>query len=117
MVKTPVRVGGHVVGYHDGSTFFRSFDSRRHVLRVPVPSLSLDDHALVELQRDGVTRAEFTDSSTGDVYLAALSAFWEHGYPVERGYGSQHALPLSAFFVVSTSQPSLPGFVYSESEA
>lgn len=108
-MKVPVRAGGHVVGHHDGSTFFRTFHPSKHVLREPSPSLAVDVGVLGELERAGVTACQFTDSTTGDAYVAPLVAFWEHGFLVDRGFGAQRALPLLAFFHVSTSQPWLPG--------
>jgi len=98
---------GRVVGYHDGATYYRTVKPE-HVLRHP-HALAIDEGVLRSLADDGITRVILTSSDGETVYHAPTSAFWEYGVELDRGHGRQRALPLTAFFVVTVSQPSLPG--------
>jgi len=111
-MKRPVRNGDRVVGFVEGDTFFQRLRPE-HLLHSPL-SVAKSEGALRTAQRLGTTRYQGTLTSTGEVFITPLGAFWgPYSFEVSRsGYEVQRALPLTAFHTMSVSESSrrFPGW-------
>ena len=87
---------GHVVGTLRGDTFYKSVYGSRHMLRKP-QAWALDKQALEDAKRAGAVYVQIVDNETGTVYRAPVSHILEAGFDLNRGYGSQIALPLAGW--------------------
>lgn len=97
---------GHVVGTLRGDTFYKSVYGSRHMLRKP-QAWALDKQALEDAKRAGAVYVQIVDNETGVIYRAAVSHVLENGFDLNRGYGSQIALPLAGW-TRHTKSRSLP---------
>ena len=108
---TPVRhlvrlPNGKAVGYHDGSTFYRTLQPQ-HFTTVP-HGVAVAVEVLEGLRAAGVTWVHFESAADGTTYLAPLEAFFRYGLPIQRGYGPQLLLEVRQFFTVAVGQLPLP---------
>ena len=96
---TPVyRSDGRAVGRVEGGVFRRVMRSTVHQLQRP-PAWAADVDALDQARAAGATRVEIFDRDTGATYAADLADFYRRGVRVDRGYGTQLALPLACWSV------------------
>lgn len=114
-MRTLVRVGGRVAGHVEGSTFYRVVRPS-HILKHP-PALCQDVAVLEQARALGAVDYVAAVTGSGVTYTTLLATFWERGFELDRGYGRQLALPLSAFFVTTLSQPGLPGLGFTSSSS
>ena len=97
---------GHIVGTLRGNTFYKSVHGSRHMLQKP-PAWCMDKEALLRAQQAGAAFVQIVDNETGVIYRAAVSHVLENGFDLNRGYGSQIALPLAGW-TRHTKSRSLP---------
>lgn len=98
---------GHISGRVSGDTFCRTIHNN-HVLRVP-PALAMDVSVCDQLTAWGVTRLEFRNKDTGEIFRASLSHFLEKSFEFNRGYGAQRALPLTGWILERPGGTRKPG--------
>lgn len=81
----------------DGDTLRRTIDDNERLLvQFPKLALAVPVGVLLMAERAGVQWVLLTDEN-GQQYRARLDAFWKRpSFTVDRGYGRQRALPLSA---------------------
>jgi len=87
---------GHIIGTLRGNTFYKSVYGSRHMLQKP-PAWCMDKAALLRAQEAGAAFVQIVDNETGAVYRAPVSHILEAGFDLNRGYGSQIALPLAGW--------------------
>jgi len=92
------------IGEIKGDVLQKKVKSSRHLLRVP-PSWAIDLQVLRRAENAGVRHVRIYDTETGTIYQADLWKFMRQGFPVNRGYGEQVALPLDLFEVFRPGQP------------
>ena len=108
-MKRLVRDGDVVVGYVEGDIFHQRLKPE-HLLHSP-SAVAKSESVLRDAQRLGAVHYCGTLTSTGEMFVAPLSAFYgPHAFSFDRGYGKQNALPLDAFHTVTVSESSQLGF-------
>jgi len=81
-------------------------DNARQILQKPKQALCVPTDILREAQRRGAEHVVIVDEH-GKRYAAPLARFWQPpSFEVNRGWGVQRALPLSA--MVETNKPEQP---------
>lgn len=92
----PIMVRGRISGFYMKRTreYYRRVDGSRHFLRKP-PSITNDVDALAQAERLGADRVRIVDSETGFEYLCIVAVIRDYGFPIDRGYGQQIALPFA----------------------
>jgi excisionase family DNA binding protein len=88
------RPGGVLVERLEHVELVKKVSARSHMLRKPV-GWALDVGVLREAERCGATLVRIEDRDSGRGFVASLTAFYEHGFPLRRGYGEQRGLQLS----------------------
>lgn len=87
-----------------GDVFVKSL-RQEHILRTP-PAIAVSSEVLAELRSAGC-RAVECQVDDGRVLTAPLTAFFERGFELERGFGRQVALPLRFWAQHDAEQPRL----------
>jgi hypothetical protein len=87
---------GRAIGYVKGNTFYKTVAASRHFLRTP-PAIAFDTCSLEAAQRAGAEKVIVKDKESGVSFRAQISYILEKGFPVNRGFGEQIALPLAGF--------------------
>lgn len=97
---TQIFVGGKQkpVGFVKRDCFYKNFRASVHMLRKP-PAIAFDVESLDMAEQAGAVRVQVTDTETGTMYRANLAHIRENGFPFNRGFGEQVALPLSGWTV------------------
>lgn len=90
--KLSIRANGRVVGAVVGNEFKKTIHTN-WILRTP-PALASDVQALHDAERLGAVYCVFTNADTGVIYRASIAKIFDMGFPVNRGFGEQIALPL-----------------------
>jgi hypothetical protein len=105
---TPVYLpdGKTVVGYVRSGRFHKTICGSRHFLQRPY-ALGFDVSTLDQAQAAGAFIVVVLDSETGKTYTASIDDIRRRGFVVQRGYGRQIALPLSAYSVSGDEPKSL----------
>lgn len=109
----PIMIRGRVSGFYMERTreYYRRVDGSRHFLRKP-PAITNDIDALGEAERLGADRVRIVDSETGNEYLCAIPIIRDYGFPIDRGYGQQIALPFAYWIKTgpdgTVTPPTLP---------
>jgi|688.fasta_scaffold58639_3 hypothetical protein len=109
----PITVAGRVSGFYMERTreYYRKVDGSRHFLRKPAV-ITNDVAALAEAERLGADRVRIVDSETGNEYTCAIAVIRDYGFPVDRGYGRQIALPFGYWIQTAAdgtiTAPTLP---------
>ncbi|MBI1795180.1 MAG: hypothetical protein HYR70_13465 [Chloroflexi bacterium] len=91
--KTKIKVNGRIVGQIVGDEFRKNIHTN-WILRTP-PAIANDVQALHDAENAGAAYCVFTNTDTGIIYRTTISKIWDMGFPVNRGFGEQIALPLS----------------------
>ena len=79
-----------------------------HQLQRP-PAWAADVDALDQARAAGASQVEIFDRDTGATYAADLADFYRRGVTVNRGHGSQLALPLAYWTVTGGRMTGRPG--------
>lgn len=95
--KKVYNIQGKVCGVIEGEILRRKI-RENHILRQP-PALCFDSAIIEEAEAFGVKDVEVTSVDDGKVYRTPLSAFREHGFNFNRGFGLQIGLVLSRWEV------------------
>jgi hypothetical protein len=90
---TNIRVGNRIVGSVKDGVFIKTVKASKHFLRVP-PAIAFDIDSLKRASEAGAHYVRVIDTDSNRVYVAPISAIWQKGIQVDRGYGRQIALPL-----------------------
>lgn len=105
--KIPIRVNNKIVGTVDGKLFLKKVSGSIHFLRVP-PAISFDKQSLKSAYDYGATDVNVTDRETGISYCASIVDIYSNGFVVERGFGTQIALPMDRWKKIEPNvQPEL----------
>lgn len=107
--SVPIRnAAGRVVGvvrtFSDRRVLFRCVDERLHRLRHPA-AWAQDREVLDQARRAGAEAVVLEDRYAARRWAAPLDAFEEHGFGLDRGHGSQVALPLDRWRVEDLRGP------------
>ena len=94
----PVKVGNKTYGILFGDTFRKTIKGSRHLLHKPA-AICLDSDALDRAVAAGATRVEVVDTETGTTYSQTIAQVKRAGFVIDRGWGIQLALVLSAWQV------------------
>ena len=100
--NTKIRVGRRVVGEVRGEVFHKSVYGSKHFLRVP-PSIANDVSVLQDAEQAGAVWVHIRDKENDQTYKATITHIREKGFPVNRGWGKQIALPMNGW--IKTGQP------------
>ena len=84
---------GKAVGSVIGKKFIKKLDSRKHFLKVP-PAIAFDVSSINKAERYGATILSVFDTHKKVFYTAQIKSLQENGMNINRGFGSQIALPL-----------------------
>ena len=84
---------GKAVGTVIGKKFIKKLDSRKHFLKVP-PAIAFDVSSIKKAERYGATILSVFDTYKKVFYTAQIKSLQENGININRGFGSQIALPL-----------------------
>jgi len=98
--------GGLLVTGDTGTELVKRASARFHQLRVP-RGWACDVGVLRQAEEGGAVRVRIHDTDSGREYVAALTAFREHGFPVRRGFGEQRGLELTFWRLEDPAQPQL----------
>lgn len=90
-----------------GGVLRKTIHGQRHILRNP-PAIAFDVAIVDAAQQAGATEVEVTDSDSGRQFWCTLSAFREHAFELNRGFGCQLALPLTRWVIRASDQADLP---------
>ena len=98
---------GKPVGHVDIKTgiFHKTCRASLHMLRKPA-GWALDVGSLDEAERAGAHTVEITDAEANKTYVASIRQIRSAGILLDRGFGQQFALPLTAWVVRDPLQPS-----------
>lgn len=105
-MASPIYVNGKVVGRVVGGVFFKSVRGSAHFLRVP-PAIAFDVSSLDDAEKAGARGVSVVDKETGTTYQATMKVIREDGFPVNRGHGSQIALPMDKWVKSGSKQLSM----------
>lgn len=100
----PVRLpdGRHAGCWRHG-TLLLSQHRAKHLLQRP-PALAFHADLLRE-QRTGLQEIMAVDRDAGTWRAIRIEDFERHAFPVSRGYGPQHACPLSRWRILGGTRP------------
>ncbi len=96
---------GRVIGKVEHDTFKKNIQGSKHILHTP-PAIGFDVYALEQAEQAGAVRVQVYDKETRTTYRATMRQVWELGVKLNRGYGRQIALPLSAWEKRTPGKPS-----------
>lgn len=91
---------GRILGRVYGHTYKRTLTDGQ-ILRKP-PAIAISQDVVDKLAAMGVVDLIMTNRDTGVTYKTTLAHFQEAGFPLDRGYGKQVALPLYGWVTTST---------------
>lgn len=92
-----IYVGGVVVGFVEGDTFYKSINSQDHILHTP-PAIAFAETSLDDAADVGAIWVQVFVKDKNKVYTASIKRIWEDGFAIERaGFEKQRALPLTKF--------------------
>ena len=100
--NTKIRVGRRVVGEVRGDTFHKSVYGSKHFLRVP-QAIANDVKVLNDAEKAGARWVQILEKESGETYKASIAHIRESGFPINRGFGKQIALPLNGW--IKSGQP------------
>ncbi len=89
--KAPRTEAGRPIGTIEGTTWKKRVKGSKHFLRAPA-GIAADLTALAEASSLGATSVEVEDLETQATYTAPISAFFQHGVVIDRGFGRQRVL-------------------------
>lgn len=116
LTGNPITIRNKVSGFfmERDKTYYRKVLGSRHFLRKP-PAITNDVDALAEAERLGADRVRIVDAETGIEYTCILAVVRDYGFPIDRGYGKQIALPFAYWVKVAPdgaiTPPTLPKVV------
>ena len=99
-----IKVGNKTYGILFGDTFRKTCKGSKHFLRKP-EAICLDSDALDRAVAAGATRVEVVDTETGTTYSQTIAHVQRAGFVIDRGWGVQLALVLSAWQVHKQGEP------------
>ena len=100
------RVAGRLELWRGRLSLLKVVRARRHMLRRP-PAWAVDERVLQQAQAAGAELVVIHDRESGATHWAPLTRLFSDGFVVERGHGSQRALPLSRWTTERPGQPQL----------
>ena len=99
-----IKVGGKTYGILYGDIFRKVCKASKHFLRRP-PAICLDSDALDRAVAAGAVKVEVVDQESGITYSQTIAHFKRAGFVIDRGWGLQLALVLSAWQVQKPGDP------------
>lgn len=105
---TTILIGNRIVGKVQNGVFLKKVKASVHFLHTP-PAITFDVSSLRDAENAGAQLVMVIDKETGNEYQADLSVIWRKGFELDRGHGSQIALPLCKWSVSSGMQMGLWG--------
>jgi len=94
--STRITAGSKTFGIVQGDELRKSVFGSKHFLRKP-PAIAFDKGALDRAEAAGAVRVRVVDQETGTVYSATIAHIRRAGLEIDRGWGTQLALPLESF--------------------
>ena len=96
--RIPIYIAGkkRPVGHVEGDVFHKNIRFSEHALRRP-PAIAFDVQSLEDAEQAGARRVHVRDTETNTVYKSTMSQIWRAGFDLDRGFGKQRALILSAW--------------------
>ena len=94
--NTKIRVGRRVVGEVRGDVFHKSVYASKHFLREP-RAIANDITVLQDAEQAGAVWVHIRDKESGQIYKATIAHIRESGFPINRGWGKQIALPMNGW--------------------
>jgi hypothetical protein len=99
-----IKVGGKTYGIIYGDILRKTVKASKHFLHKPA-AICLDSDALDRAVAAGATRIEVVDTETGTTYSQTIAHVKRAGFVIDRGWGLQLALVLSAWQVHKRGEP------------
>ena len=93
---TKMRIGRRVIGEVREDIFHKSVNGSKHFLRVP-KAIANDIKVLNEAEKAGAKWVQILDKETDQTYKATIAHIRESGFPINRGWGKQIALPMNGW--------------------
>jgi hypothetical protein len=87
-----IKVKGKEYGKIQDTIFIKYVDGNKHKLRKP-SGWAIDENVAAYAKESGVEEIIIIDYAKGMDYGVSIEKFFEYGIPIDRGYGSQIALP------------------------
>jgi hypothetical protein len=87
-----IKVNGKEYGRVKDDVFLKHVDSSKHKLRKP-SGWAIDENVLGYIKDDGVVEIMMVDYKNNITCRTSVDKFMEYGIHIDRGYGSQIALP------------------------
>jgi len=98
---------GRRIGYTEGEEFHKRVRGRLHQLQFP-PAWANDESLTLRLQEQGIKRIIINDLDASRKYSVSMEVFLEKGFRIERGHGTQIALPLRYWEIEDEGKPKRP---------
>lgn len=105
---TTISIGNRIVGIVQNGVFLKRVNASVHFLRRP-PAIAFDVSSLKDAEKAGAHIVKVVDKETGVEYEADLSIILDKGFELDRGHGTQIALPLGKWHKSSGTQMELWG--------
>lgn len=103
----PIFAGGKVVGKVKSAVFSKQIKGSKHLLLKP-RAIALDVDSLRQAKDYGAKTIRITDMESGIVYSCDMAHFDRHSFELNRGFGSQRALPLDRWTVTAGMKVNTP---------
>ena len=94
---TKIYAQGKLVGNVKADGIFCKTIKENQYLKYPVKSIAFDVQSLKDAEQAGATWVHVRDTQTGVTYKTSLAHIWRAGFELDRGFGLQRALPLTAW--------------------
>ena len=92
MTNEMLLVKGKVYGQIKDELFIKHVDGTKHKLRTP-PAWAIDENVVAYAKESGGKEIMIVDYTNDKTYAVDIEKFFEYGISIDRGYGSQIALP------------------------
>ena len=103
-IPKSIKQGSKTFGILYQDTLRKKVKASKHFLRKP-PSICLDSDALERAVAAGAVRVEVLDTESGNTYSQTIAQIKRAGFVIDRGWGVQFALVLSAWQVQRPGEP------------
>ena len=99
-----IKQGNKTFGIVYGDILRKTVKASKHFLKKP-PAICLDSDALERAIQAGATRVEVLDQESGCTYSQTIAQVKRAGFVIDRGWGVQLALVLTAWQVHKQGEP------------
>ena len=104
--KAIIANNGKVIGVVMKDTFHKRVHSSKHFLRKP-PAIAFDEDCIDRAKKLGATKIMVHDLDTKKRYMANYDLFERKSIKLNRGFGTQLALPISMWSILDPNQIAL----------